>query len=171
MLLYVEERFTGSKLTFNQWLTLKSVNDGSVRTAGEVARLLAITSGAATRLLDALEARQVLRREHCEIDRRVVKVFVTPAGVNEVVGAAPILTAAWNEILSGIDEAEFATFTKVATQLLAAFEQPRKTDDTGPNAKQGAPFRGRMKRRRNLPTAPGSSRSRPLSVPARDGSA
>lgn len=129
MLGFAEARFVSAGMSFTQWLALKSVYDKNAATAGELARLLRMTTGAATRLLDVLEGRGLLVRERSVRDRRVVRLTITDDGIREILAAAPVLTASWNEILSDFEDVEYAAFVRALEKLLAAFERSRAICD------------------------------------------
>lgn len=121
---YVETRFeqSGHDLNFSQWIAIKVVRDGVVTNAGELARELGMTSGATTRLIDHLEKRDLLARERCGEDRRVVRLVSTDAGRAAVEAQSGIVVDAWNLLLADVDQAEVDALIATMTKLLVAAE-------------------------------------------------
>lgn len=116
-------RFADADLSFTQWLSLKFIHEGSVRSASELARELDMTSGAATRLLDVLEHKGFVRRRRSDPDRRVVRLTLTPNGMAKVLELAPILVDAWNEILASFDQTEYTRLEAALIKLLGIFDR------------------------------------------------
>jgi DNA-binding MarR family transcriptional regulator len=120
---YVERRFESLDISFMQWIALKVVRDGTVTNAGELARELAITTGATTRMIDVLEARGLLVRDRGAADRRVVRLSITDAGRETVSTLHHRVVDAWNEVLSDFDQDEVDQVTDSLARLLAAAER------------------------------------------------
>jgi DNA-binding MarR family transcriptional regulator len=120
---YVESRFDEWDLSFTQWVALKVVRDGIARNAGELARELSITTGATTRMIDALEERGLLIRERDGADRRVVHLATTSAGLNIIDKIHARVAEGWNEVLAELDQAEVDAMTETLVKLLAAAER------------------------------------------------
>ncbi len=125
---YVEARFAVLDISFMQWIALKVVRDGKAGNAGELARELAITTGATTRMIDVLEGRGLLVRDRGGVDRRVVHLAITPAGEEAVVSLQHHVVDAWNEVLSDFGQAEVDTVIAGLVRLLAAAERVAGTD-------------------------------------------
>ena len=128
---YAEPQFAKTDLTFSQWLALKINYEGAGETPGELARELKMTSGAVTRLLDVLEARQFLERHRDADDRRLIRLILTASGITKVREMALLLATAWNGVLTDFDQAEFANLIGSLKKVLAAFERHR--NDFKPN--------------------------------------
>jgi DNA-binding MarR family transcriptional regulator len=123
MTMHVESRFQALELSFMQWVALKVVRDGTAGNAGELARELAITSGATTRMIDVLEARGLLERDRSATDRRVVRVAVTEAGRAAIAALQPPVVEAWNEVLADFGQEEVERMIADLMRLLAAAER------------------------------------------------
>lgn len=119
----MEARLPDYGISFIQWVALKVVREGRVANAGELARELAITTGATTRLIDGLEQRGLIARERDNSDRRVVTLVVTEAAVAATDVLQQHVVAVWNEILVGFDQDEFERTVDVLIRLLAAAER------------------------------------------------
>lgn len=126
---FVESRFETQDISFMHWVALKLIRDGKGRTAGELARELAITTGAMTRMVDTLEARGLLTRDRGSADRRVVNLSITPVGQKVVTDLQHHVVAAWNEVLVDFDQAEMDRVIGFLIRLLAAAERVVGGDD------------------------------------------
>lgn len=102
----VERQFDDTDIIFSQWLTLKLVAAGTIHCIGDVVRELAIESGAATRLVDQLEMRGLLRRIRSQQDRRVVRLSITSEGRRLIDVMLPKLQHFWDEQLAIFEPAE-----------------------------------------------------------------
>jgi DNA-binding MarR family transcriptional regulator len=112
-----EQNFADYDSSFQQWFALKLLNDGTAENAGDLARELGLTSGGATKRIDALEARGWVERGRSADDRRQVFLSVTPEGINEIGRLTAVLVATWNEILSAFSESELKEFVGLLTRL------------------------------------------------------
>jgi DNA-binding MarR family transcriptional regulator len=133
---YVESKFDGQGLSFQQWVALKVVRDGAVSNAGELARELGITTGATTRMIDLLEARGLMSRNRAAEDRRVVQVEITPEGRAAVVNLQKHVVGSWNEVLADFSQEDVTTLVSLLTRVLAAAE--RVTDGAAANEENEA---------------------------------
>lgn len=120
---HVESRFESLDISFMQWVALKVVREGKAGNAGELARELAITTGATTRMIDVLEGRGLLMRDRSGADRRVVHLAVTPAGRDAIVSLQHHVVEAWNEVLADFDQAEVDNVVSCLVRLLTAAER------------------------------------------------
>ncbi|MFA5664280.1 MarR family winged helix-turn-helix transcriptional regulator [Castellaniella sp.] len=93
-------------LTANQWRPLLLIKHKGTDTPAELARVMNVDTGAVTRMLDRLEAKDVIRRERIPQDRRVVKVVLTDAGHALTDQILPIVADALNLHLQGLSEDE-----------------------------------------------------------------
>lgn len=119
----VDQRLEGRPIGYVQWATLKLVRDGTVTTAGDLARELSYTTGATTRLIDGLEIQGLLARERGQEDRRVVRLGVTPRGLRTIDAIMPIVHDSWNEMLVDFEQEEADRLVASLAKLLAAIEK------------------------------------------------
>ena len=122
-LAFVEARFPDTGLSFTHWISLKLIKDGVVTTPGDLSRELSQTTGAITRLIDALETRGLIARNRSGSDRRSIGLEITDAGRSAVHALADHVVGSWNEILSDFDDEEFRNLLNGLTKLLAALER------------------------------------------------
>ena len=120
---FVESRFRSLDINFMQWIALKVIRDGIVTNAGELARELSITTGATTRMIDALETRGLVDRDRGKADRRVVHLAITPKGAEEVVTLHHHVVDAWNEVLADFDQDVMDRTVESLVRLLEAAER------------------------------------------------
>jgi DNA-binding MarR family transcriptional regulator len=102
---------------------LRLLERGGPLTAGDVARAVALTTGAVTAVLDRLEAVGYARRVRDPEDRRRVLVDVTPRLRRLVAEAYGRDEAAWSELLGGYRERELE-------RLLEFQAKRRELDET-----------------------------------------
>jgi len=120
---FVESRFESLDISFMQWIALKVIRDGIATNAGELARELAITTGATTRLIDVLEKRDLVERDRGKADRRVVHLAVTAKGAEEVVTLHHHVVEAWDEVLAEFEQDEVDRTVDSLVRLLTAAER------------------------------------------------
>jgi DNA-binding MarR family transcriptional regulator len=118
----VDQRLQHSAINYVQWATLKLVKDGTVSTAGDVARELTYTTGAATRVIDGLETQGLVTRERLKDDRRIVRLAVTDAGASLIAAIHPIVVEAWNEMVAEFSQDEANRLVDSLVKLHAAIE-------------------------------------------------
>jgi DNA-binding MarR family transcriptional regulator len=123
MAAFVEERFVEFDVSFHQWIALKVVRDGVARNAGELAREMAMSTGATTRMIDVLETRGLLARDRGHSDRRVVQLVITQAGREAVLALGRVVVEAWNAVLVDIDQDEVEHVINGLIKILAAAER------------------------------------------------
>ena len=119
----LEERLAAVGLSYSQWACLKMVAEGTVGTAGELARELGFTTGATTRLIDGLEACGLIGRARDLADRRAVRLAETPAGRAASDAGRPIVIGLWNELVAGFDQAETDRLVDMLVKLLDVVER------------------------------------------------
>jgi len=79
-----------ARLTIPQLAVLRILRDGGPQLAGRLAETAALSPASATRLVDRLEERGLVRRHRDAGDRRCVEVHLTPQG-RQLIGAVRVL--------------------------------------------------------------------------------
>jgi DNA-binding MarR family transcriptional regulator len=97
-------------------LAVLSVADGV--TVNDLAVYTVIEQSTMSRTLDALEAQGLVRREACEDDSRVRKVFLTDDGRAEFARAWPAMHGEFEKMFAGIDEAEYSALIVTLQKML-----------------------------------------------------
>jgi DNA-binding MarR family transcriptional regulator len=113
LLTRVDEQLVPFGLSAMQFAVLKYLTQGSARTAADLCRLLSYDTGAMTRILDRLEEMELVRRERCREDRRVVFLRVSGAGR----ALLPRLLAVGERVLA----AHLSGFTHTEIRALKAY--------------------------------------------------
>jgi DNA-binding MarR family transcriptional regulator len=84
------ELWREAHLTLPQLAVLRSLRDAGPQLAGRLAETVGLSAASATRLLDRLEERGLVRRQRDRDDRRCVEIQLTAQG-RHVIGAVPVL--------------------------------------------------------------------------------
>ncbi|HEY7928864.1 MAG TPA: MarR family winged helix-turn-helix transcriptional regulator [Steroidobacteraceae bacterium] len=108
--------------TFTQWVVLMHLRDGLALNASVLCTQLRHDSGALTRVIDQLEARDLVRRERSRKDRREVQLQLTAAGQATVEAAIPAVVERLNFALGGFSAAELEALTRLLTKLTGMLE-------------------------------------------------
>lgn len=93
--------------TYPQWLVLYKLHAQKAATVAELARECLLDTGAMTRLLDRLEAKDLCRRVRSVADRRVVNIELTDEGRVAAQAVPHVLCRVQNEHLAGFSEDEW----------------------------------------------------------------
>ncbi len=119
LLRHIDKRFRPYELTALQWgpLLLLAQNKGD--TAAALARALEIDTGAMTRMLDRLEAKNLVRRTRSTGDRRVLHLELTTEGHRVVEQVPHVLADVLNLHLQGFSSAEIQQLLGFLRRLLA----------------------------------------------------
>ena len=103
-----------SLLDFNhyQMSMLVAVLNGAATSLAEISELFSVDPSVATRALDRLDDRDLIKRLRNQTDRRMVQVSLTPAGEQTLVQLC--------EIASHVLDAKLRRFSKIEFERLAA---------------------------------------------------
>ena len=86
-------------------------------TMSELSRMLLVSNGNATTVVDRLEADGFVRRTPSETDRRTVFVALTPEGLAEFEGLASGHETEVSKLFSGISEADLDAMTEILKRM------------------------------------------------------
>jgi DNA-binding MarR family transcriptional regulator len=89
----------------------------------ELARAAGVSAPTATRMVDGLEGRGVVRRERCAQDRRAVRLTLTPAGEAAVEEHRGRLLAWRRALFEQLAPGERRAAAKVLARLAGAYEE------------------------------------------------
>ncbi|MFZ6750107.1 MarR family winged helix-turn-helix transcriptional regulator [Undibacterium sp. Ren11W] len=106
-------------LTAMQWRPLWLISQGKGETAAVLAKEMNMDTGAVTRMLDRLQAKDLLVRKRCEQDRRVVHLELTEEGLGICAQIPTGLCAAINHHLRGFSNDEFETLKRLLQQMIS----------------------------------------------------
>ena len=118
----VEPALAEHGFTFTQWVVMMYLRDGLAPTAKDLCVQLRHDSGAVTRVIDQLEARDLVRRERSVDDRREVKLALTEAGHKMVGSLVPTVVDKLNFVLRDFSGAEVSELTRLLTKFIARFD-------------------------------------------------
>ncbi len=86
-------------------------------TMSELSRMLLVSNGNATAVVDRLEADGLVRRSPSEADRRTVFVALTPEGLAQFEGLASEHEAEVSRVFGGVSEADLDTLTDILKRM------------------------------------------------------
>lgn len=86
-------------------------------TMGELSRLLLVSNGNATAVVDRLERDGLVARSPLESDRRTIRVALTDVGLAEFEGLAAQHEAEISKLFAGLGEAELETLTEILKRM------------------------------------------------------
>lgn len=114
----IEREMEPTGLTNAQWMPLLKLSMGLASTVAELARESDLDAGSMTRLLDRLEAKQLVRRVRSCDDRRVVNIELTDAGRTAAKEIPKILCRIQNAHLAGFSVDEVQALTGYLRRIL-----------------------------------------------------
>ena len=91
---------------------------GLASTVAELARECDLDAGSMTRLLDRLEAKELVRRSRSVNDRRVVNLALTDTGRAAAKGIPDVLCSVQNQLLAGFSVEEWQTMKGFLRRML-----------------------------------------------------
>lgn len=86
-------------------------------TMSELSRMLLVSNGNATTVVDRLEADGLVRRSPSDLDRRTVYVALTPEGLRVFEGLAADHEAEVDRLFAGLSEADLDALTDILKRL------------------------------------------------------
>lgn len=86
-------------------------------TMSELSRMLLVSNGNATAVVDRLEGDGMVRRTQSETDRRTVYVAMTPEGVASFEAMATGHEAAVDKLFAGVTEADLDALTEILKRM------------------------------------------------------
>lgn len=123
------EGLAKEQLTEVQLSCINFVAMHSEPSIGEIAEGLAISNPASAKLVDRLVKKKLLTREEDPIDRRVLKIRLTPKGNELLEDIKKIETQQYQSILKRMSEEEIRMLeTGLLGFLKAALEKPEQID-------------------------------------------
>ena len=86
-------------------------------TMSDLSRMLLVSNGNATTVVDRLEKDGLVRRTPSDTDRRTVYAALTPAGLAQFEGLAAEHEAEVNRLFAGVSEAELDRMTELLKRM------------------------------------------------------
>ncbi len=112
----------GVRITAAQSGILFLLQQRDRRMMSELGKILGIENSAMTSLVDRLEKSGFVTRQPDPADRRALLICATPAGLEEIEKATPIIRQINDAIKSGLSEHEIEVFKKVLDRILKRFK-------------------------------------------------
>ena len=111
----------GIKVTLGQagLLFLLQQDDGQTMTA--LSKALAVKNATLTGLIDRLERSAFVMRKASRKDRRSIRIYITPGGIEECDKAKPVIKRFNEEIKSGFSHEEIEVFKRVLNSVFQKF--------------------------------------------------
>ena len=122
----VDQRLESMGLTNAQWLPLLKLQLGQAANVAELARECEVDAGAMTRMLDRLEAKNLIRRVRSTADRRVVNLELTDEGEKAACQIPRVLCEVQNAHLCGFTADEWDTLKTSLHRMLVNGEALQK---------------------------------------------
>ncbi len=115
----VEREIADSDVTYDQWGVLLMILTERGDTAAVLARGMECDTGSMTRMLDRLEAKELIVRTRSTDDRRRIQLELTPAGKKRAERLVKAIVAVLNRHLEGFTAAELSLFKSFLRRMLA----------------------------------------------------
>jgi DNA-binding MarR family transcriptional regulator len=115
----LEHELAPLELTASQFIVVIGAMRGRARTVNEFCQFASIDAGPMSRLLDRLEAKDIVRRTRDSDDRRQVNVELTSKGTALYPQIMEILARVYGRFLDGFAPAEAAQLQDFLQRLLA----------------------------------------------------
>ena len=122
----IEQELAHTELTNAQWIPIYKLYTGHAHTVAELARQCNMDTGAMTRTLDRLEAKNLCQRERSKFDRRVVNIVLTEAGKQAASQLPSVISAVQNAHLRGFTQEEFELLKHFLNRILDNAQQSPK---------------------------------------------
>lgn len=120
----LEHELAPLELTASQFVVVIAAMRGRARKVNEFCQYAGIDAGPMSRLLDRLEAKDIVRRVRDSPDRRQVNVELTPKGSALYPRITDIVTRVNQRFLTGFSVADAAQLQTLMQRLLANRAQP-----------------------------------------------
>jgi len=108
---------TGSAVTFSQIKLLNLIAQTEGHTISDVAAFLGVSNAAASKAVDRLVRRGLLRRAEAEADRRAVELSLTEEGKSILVTYHAITRKALQDLFGGLSEKELQETSRLLDRL------------------------------------------------------
>lgn len=118
----VDRRLRPLGYSRSRWMVLLHVSLKEGINHRELAERLGIEAPTLVRLVDRMEAEQLLHRRASETDRRVKQLHLSPAGRQEVERIRAVAAEIRREALSGLDRAEINVALHVLKKIRSTLE-------------------------------------------------
>jgi DNA-binding MarR family transcriptional regulator len=118
-----ERDFQSQPISFTQWMVLMRLSDNANLTPSELSKQIGHDMGALTRIVDDLHDKQLVRRERCELDRRAVRITITPAGRRVAMTTKSVVLELANKQVEIYSKAETDLLISLLQRMLVHMEK------------------------------------------------
>ncbi len=113
----------GIKVTLGQAGILFLLRRDDGQTMTELSKALAVKNATLTGLIDRLERSAFVIRRASKNDRRSIRIYITPEGIEECDKAKPVIKRVNEKIKSGFSQEEIEVFKRVLNSIYQKFNQ------------------------------------------------
>jgi MarR family 2-MHQ and catechol resistance regulon transcriptional repressor len=135
---HVEQAVHTFGLSASQFGVLETLHDRGPVHQQELAEALGRSKAQMTAIIDALEARALVRRERHAVDRRFISVYLTDAGRVLLAEAAPVRTDAVVALMRELSGEQRTRLTRLCRRLLRVVD-PTAEDGSDEDADDAEP--------------------------------
>lgn len=107
-------------ITSPQWAIIETCYHLEADSVSKLGRYIPVDAAAISRQVDRLVAKGLLQRRRGTRDRRTVRINLTPAGRELVLGLAHLVRANNDRFLNRLDSVEQAELVRILKKILAA---------------------------------------------------
>ncbi len=111
----------GIRVTLGQAAILFILQRDDGRTMTELSKALAVKNATLTGLIDRLERSAFVLRKASKNDRRSIRIYITPEGIEQCDKAKPVIKRVNEEIKSGFSQEEIKVFKRVLNSVFQKF--------------------------------------------------
>ena len=111
----------GIKVTLGQAGILFLLRRDDGQTMTELSKALAVKNATLTGLIDRLERSAFVMRRASKNDRRSIRIYITPEGIEECDKARPVIKRVNEKIKSGFSREEIEVFKRVLNSVVQKF--------------------------------------------------
>ena len=126
LLAHARRRPSWGEMTYQQYNVLRVIDGEGAMAQGEIARRLMVSAPVVTRQATALAEVGLVERQPDVVDRRSIRLALTPKGRKRVRAMRQELLAAAGELLAPLPEAQRANLTTALEQLRVLLPPPTK---------------------------------------------
>ena len=117
------------EITDQQWRVLRALVEYDELSAGDLAKLVTLLMPSLTRILQALEARKLVKRERSAEDKRLVKVRITASGRKLFDSIAPNSEKQYRAIEMALGDARYRRLMAELDDLILTLRSVKGEND------------------------------------------
>lgn len=112
-----QDRFTAAGVSLPEWRVISVLFEYGDQSMGDIARRTSINASTLTRLIGAMEKRELVKRERARSNQRLVFVRLRPTGFDIAAQLIPDIIDYEQDLSSCFTEAELRTFKSLLSKL------------------------------------------------------